>query len=745
MTTRRIPISQSHTYRIARADRTLDLRATLEAPRTTSKPTTELPKLSKNSTKPAAPRKPRISYTQLWRDFWRDIREFWQTSYGNVRLYLTPEEASRERLLFATSLLVVFTAAAGFLAVGQVVRLVHIGYAEKERLQTLPATFVDILANRRINELPQAFQAVDDFLTTLDAHVAPGRSSLYQQNSVLHDVDLVRQSIRSLSEAGKAMTPVLTAASTFLQDVQHLDGDGLRKKYGSLTTYMQLQWKVVKEQVYPHLAVARSSLEQIHTEKLPAQVRPTVELLRSQVQDATKLVERLDAHMPAILSLLGADTPRTYAILLQNSGEMRPTGGFIGSLAMVKFNDGWIEYIRFRDVYDVDGQIFEDVPPPPGIETISRAFHLRDSNYWPDFPTSAKQVAWFLDKDKGPGVDGIFAVSDELAVRLLRVTGPVGFEGVKIPVDADNFMPLMSFLVESKQDKDQPKSALFRFMEGFMPQLSTKFATSKEALPTLASAVEDRLLLAYSFDPNIQAFFEEAGLAGSMYNPSFESGSGTVMDFFMPVYLATGGNKSDRYIEQHLTHDTRVTDAGRVQDQVTLVRRHTWNGVEEERLRDLVRRAIGADISDRIMEILGAERNREYMRFFVPKGAILVGVEGIQRDQVKIMEDLGMTVFGFEMSVEVGKEKRVKLTYELPQLLEKSQDVSYFLVMQKQPGGDNLAVTKTMTPTSRAVVMADTAGYSVVEDDPKQMALDIRPQAISLHNIWHGGYLLRIQ
>lgn len=714
----KVPITYKESLRVSPKDRTLDLSQIGKKPR------------------------PRGFH---WRVFWEDLRDFWQESYGAVRLYLTPEEASRERVLFASSLLVVFLTAAGFLGISNAVRLVHVSHAEQEQLQTLPDAFRDILANNRLTELPQLFTGVEDFLDELDKRIAPGLSGFYPDGSVLHDVSLVRQSLRDLTEAGRETTPLITAATTFMLDARRMENKDLRLKYGSLTGYLRLQWRQVKEKVYPHLATARDRLAEVNLDHLPGAVRSQVQRLRDTINDVTTLVERLDTHMPAILSILGEDAPRTYAILLQNSGEMRATGGFIGSFALVKLNDGWVEYLRFRDVYDIDGQLFEDVPPPPGIESISRFFSLRDSNYWPDFPTSAKQVAWFLDKDKGPGVDGVFAISDEVISRFLQVTGPVTFEGSKVAVDANNFMPLMSYLVESKQDKSQPKSAIFRFADAFMPRLTQSFLSNPASLQALSGIMEDRLLLAYSFDPDEQAFFEDAGLAGTLYQPGIQTASGQVMDYFMPVYTATGGNKSDRYIEQQITHDTRVTDEGVLQDQVTLVRHHTWNAVTEASIRDLIRRAVGDDISDRVLQILGGERNRQYMRFFVPRGSTLVSVEGVSRDKMKVTEDLGLTVIGFEMIVQPGEESRVKITYNLPDAVAANKNLEYFVVMQKQPGGDTLPVTKTFTPTKRAVMMADNTGYSVVKDSTANLALDIRPQEISLHNIWHGGYLLRVQ
>lgn len=672
---------------------------------------------------------------------WRDLASFWQQSYGAVRLYLTPEEAGKERMLFASSLLLVFVCSLAFLGVSRLVNLVHVSQAEQERLAALPDVLKTVVAERRIQELPAVLASVEEVLGTLDAYVAPGKSSLHKDASLLQDVEFLRQALREMTEAGKQATPIITAVANVFQDIQQRSPEEMRLRYGSLTDYIFVQWKVVKEQVYPHLVIAADALGQVSTAHLPESLRGPVEVFRSTVQQTRLLVESADQHMPAFLALLGSEAPRTYAVLLQSSGEMRATGGFIGSFALVKINDGWIEYIRFRDVYDVDGQIFENVPPPPGIESISSRFSLRDSNYWPDFPTSAKQVAWFLDKDKGPGIDGVFAISDKIAVRLLEATGPVGVDGMNIPVSADNFLQLMSFLVESKQDKTNPKSAVFDFAEGFLPVLTSATVDHGKVLAALGDSIEDRLILGYAFDPRVEALLEDVGIAGTVYQPS-QVHEGAVMDFFMPVFTATGGNKSDRYVQESITHDTRVNADGLIEDEVTLVRRHTWNPAEEERIVDMVRQAVGQDIDPRIMEILGGERNRSYVRFFVPKGATLLAQEGVEK--VKISEDLGRTVFGFESIVEPGTEERIRLRYTLPPLEGAEQELGYHLVVQKQPGGDSVNMTKTVTPTERGVVMADTTGYSVVDEGSTNLRLDMRPQLFTLRNIWSVGYLLRI-
>jgi hypothetical protein len=66
------------------------------------------------------------------------------------------------------------------------------------------------------------------------------------------------------------------------------------------------------------------------------------------LHENAELVARLPA---AVRSVLGMDGPRTYAVLGQNSTELRPTGGFIGSLGLVTIENGELTAQDYRGVY----------------------------------------------------------------------------------------------------------------------------------------------------------------------------------------------------------------------------------------------------------------------------------------------------------------------------------------------------------------------------------------------------------
>ena len=149
--------------------------------------------------------------------------------------------------------------------------------------------------------------------------------------------------------------------------------------------------------------------------------------------------------------LLGVYSPKTYLILLQNNMELRPTGGFIGSFALVTFSNGRLIDNSVYDVYFADGQLQGYVrPPEPIVEYLGEAsWHLRDANWDPDFPTSARRIEWFLDKTLDREVDGVIGVDLEVAETILAALGPVTLHDFDDTITADNVYEKLQYETDS--------------------------------------------------------------------------------------------------------------------------------------------------------------------------------------------------------------------------------------------------------------------------------------------------------
>src|SRR5690606_19320938 len=136
------------------------------------------------------------------------------------------------------------------------------------------------------------------------------------------------------------------------------------------------------------------------------------------LQQATSVLGTLAQELP---DALGFNNPRQYLLLNQNNNELRATGGFIGSFTVVKLYKGQIEDIRLDITQRIDGQHPRpslEIPAP--LRTISQTgtFGTRDSNWYPDFPTSAQTFQQLYEEGGGGTLDGIIAINPRLMQNL---------------------------------------------------------------------------------------------------------------------------------------------------------------------------------------------------------------------------------------------------------------------------------------------------------------------------------------
>ena len=85
----------------------------------------------------------------------------------------------------------------------------------------------------------------------------------------------------------------------------------------------------------------------------------------------------------AARDLLGEGQPHT-TVFFENSGEIRATGGFPGSLATLTGNQGILSSI-FSDIYAFSWKLTEVLPSPPGFERLTDRLQLQDANYFSIF------------------------------------------------------------------------------------------------------------------------------------------------------------------------------------------------------------------------------------------------------------------------------------------------------------------------------------------------------------------------
>lgn len=548
----------------------------------------------------------------------------------------------------------------------------------------------------------QFAQAQADFNFSLEKISFLSAKTPQSTQSNLSSVENILTAGKSISEAGQLFSksaknlqnwPTLFIQNNqnFFNNSQKNSQESTTSKTASLTDQLKSDLQNV-DLAIEKLIIASQLLQKTDPTTLPTEFREELIKVQTKLSDLVAFLNQVKQHMPAILELLGDRYPHRYLILLQNDTETRPTGGFIGSLMILDLNDGLITKADFHDVYKFDGQLHENIAAPEDIASITENWRLRDSNYSPDFAISAEKAAWFLQKSKGPSVDTVIAVNQSIIADFLDALGPLKVDGLQQPLDSSNFQFMLSFLIESKHfGTSNPKVILEKTISAFRKQL-VKIKNPQEIAQIVIKGALDQKIMLYSRDEKVQSLFEDLHL--TPHPAQIQENS----DYLQVVATSIGGNKSDLYITQNITHQTYLNSDGEIIDEVTIARRHNWTQAELEKWNTIVQEFGFKEVPSYMQDLLGRGNNKASIKAYVPLGSELIGTAGIDQSAVQTRSDteLSKTYFRYDQIVEAGLENSITLRYKLPYKLNLLSADIYRFTAEKQLGLINTILKKEL-------------------------------------------------
>lgn len=429
--------------------------------------------------------------------------------------------------------------------------------------------------------------------------------------------------------------------------------------------------------------------------QLKQETSSTVPELRRSILATQQVV----AVLPSLLGGTGdAAAKKQYLVLLQNNAELRPTGGFIGSIGVLTVQGGKFVDFRVEDVYEADGQLNGFVEPPAELKQYlgEAQWYLRDVNWSPDFPTVAEQASWFADKTLGIQPDGVIAVNLSVAQHILAATGPLTLPDYNEVITQENIYERaqlhseLNFFPGSTQKRDflsALASALFQKLTSGSADTTVQAAGPK-LLPALySSAQESQVLLSFK-DLEAARVFRGLGWDGSLLSPEcpppFSTGT-CATDTVMQVEANVGVNKANQYLTRTVQHDVTIGN-----EAVAHSRTITFTNTSQSNAWPQ-----------------GAYKT--YLRLFVSPNASFtsVSIDGqiVPFELVTQTMENGKAVFGVLVNVPVQSTVNVELAYQVP--LPSGWN-SYALFEQKQSGtGTGFGAGNRDTLTHSLEVLGD--------------------------------------
>ncbi|MDI2035756.1 DUF4012 domain-containing protein [Paenarthrobacter nitroguajacolicus] len=303
--------------------------------------------------------------------------------------------------------------------------------------------------------------------------------------------------------------------------------------------------------------VVRESSKRLHNIETGNLLPQIAEPLISAREELATLSQGLDSAADAASlapTMLGADAPRHYLLLMQNNAESRATGGIPGALAVLTLDKGHMTLESQTSA----GALGPFDPPVP-IDAEQKAIYsarigkfMQDVNLTPDFATTAATAHSMWEKRTGERLDGVLSVDPVALSFMLEATGPVQIADPAIRKIGSGLPPkltkenvvrtLLSDVYSAVEDPDRQDVYFSGAAKEIFSTVSSGKADPKGLIDAIAKGVDERRILLWSASHSEQATVGKYKLGGLISGPNvapaqfgvyFNDGTGAKMDFWV--------------------------------------------------------------------------------------------------------------------------------------------------------------------------------------------------------------------
>ena len=332
------------------------------------------------------------------------------------------------------------------------------------------------------------------------------------------------------------------------------------------------------------------------------------------------------------------------------------------------------------DVYSVDGQLKGWVEPPAEIQNYlgQENWYLRDSNWDPNFPSSAQRAEWFLDKEIGESVDGVIALDLKFIKDLLRITGKLDLKSFNQTLDENNFYEM----IQTQANRDSTVKnisndyypdlirEILKIIPSFNQQNRIVFDTN------IFQELNDRHVQVFLHDNKAQKTISDLGWDGSINFPLCKINN-CYSDWLSVIEANVGGNSANYFVERNGKLINRI-DGKKIIRTMTLSFKNNANPA------------------------LGYKgKYKSYIRIYTPGGSVFKEVRDEGAGDVKVTNPFVKNIEGYVEAgvfVEIlpGQSKQITFEWSGNHNLNFKNNGEYLFYWRKQAGQDILKANITL-------------------------------------------------
>jgi hypothetical protein len=432
---------------------------------------------------------------------------------------------------------------------------------------------------------------------------------------------------------------------------------------------------------------ARRELKAVDAANLPKRARPDIDDGIRQAQRASALLDDAQAGFEILPQILGAEGPRTYLLAMQNSAELRGSGGAMLRFAYLQFDDGRAELLDDpQSVYKIDQDRQRiDIPLPEDawyVRGVLDAQRFGNANWSPDWPLTATTTLDYAERTAElrqnfnlPPIDGVIGVDPVVMQELLRGAGRFETPGGR-PITSRKVLSFLLYKAYAQSPNPGKRRKLLNdVVDGFYAQV-LKPDRPQELVRSMGRVLARKHVQIWMADPAEQKFVEYMDWDGSIRGAKNSN-------YLYVVQQNVGGNKLNYF--ERLHHSMDVTIDG--SDAITSTEVRIFNGTIHPGPRYVIGDSNGL--------------HRPMVNVYVPLEAELLDaeIEGTRLDTAAEgtsawpaenipaeHTELGKKVWSATLQIPALEEGAVRFAYRVPGVVvtDGNRQV-YRVVVQRQP------------------------------------------------------------
>ena len=441
--------------------------------------------------------------------------------------------------LIAGVLVVFALAVGGWLAVT--------GVQARDHLQ---AAATDITAAQKsllASDTAAAQQAIERAATETAAARAATSDPVWQ---VVGAIPLLGNTVKTVSLTARAADQVTTQAlPPLVTAVRELQPDKIKAGSGALNLGRVTESAAQLGLSSEALTAAQATLQSAPTTLVLGPVTEahnTLAVKSAVVQRAVDTGVRVLRVLPA---LLGADRPRTYFAAFQSPAEIRGTGGFLGTYAIMTVSNGKVSVDRVgtnSELVNFPAPVVDLGPDYAQLYGKSPASWV-SMNLSPNFPYAAEQWATAWQLQTGQPIDGVIGLDVTALQYLVEATGPVTTPDGR-SLTAVEIVPYFTrdIYADFGEENSQRKQVQATVASELLIRALSFDGDPGSLVKALTRSVSGRHLQVWSAAPTAQAALLATPRAGA---------TEVTIDPYLQLVLNNGaGNKMDTYLQRTVSY-----------------------------------------------------------------------------------------------------------------------------------------------------------------------------------------------